>query len=224
MKLYMHPVSMTSRPVRLLIHEKGLDVEEVVVDLMKGEHYGDAYVAKNPNKLVPMLEDGDFRLTEASAILKYLASKFDLAEYPKELKARARVDERMDWFNTQFYRDFGYGLAYPQIFPHHKRPTDDLQKGTLAWAKERAAGWFEVLDKHYLDKTTYVAGNDITIADYFGIGLVTLGEIIKCDFSKLPNVSRWVASMKLGLKSWAKINEVFYGFAGAVKDQSFEAI
>ena len=60
--------------------------------------------------------------------------------------------------------------------------------------------------------------------DRAGVGLVTLGEIIKCDYAKLPNVSRWVASMKLGLKSWVKINEVFYGFAGMVKDQTFEAI
>jgi glutathione S-transferase len=106
MKLYMHPVSMTSRPVRLFIAENDLDVEEVVVDLMTGEHLRDPYASMNPNKLVPMLEDeGGFRLTESSSILKYLASKFDLPSYPKDLKRRAKVDEIMDWFNTQFYRD-----------------------------------------------------------------------------------------------------------------------
>ena len=56
----------------------------------------------------------------------------------------------MDWFNTQFYRDFGYGLAYPQIFPHHKRPSDDQQTGTIAWGKERAKGWFQVLNDHWI--------------------------------------------------------------------------
>ena len=35
----------------------------------------------------------------------------------------------MDWFNTQFYRDFGYGVVYPQIFPNHKRPTDEHHEG-----------------------------------------------------------------------------------------------
>ena len=40
MKLYMHPVSMTSRPVRLFIAENGIAVDEQMVDLMAGEHYG----------------------------------------------------------------------------------------------------------------------------------------------------------------------------------------
>ena len=39
MKLYMHPVSMTSRPVRLFIAENKIPVEEVTVDLFTGEHY-----------------------------------------------------------------------------------------------------------------------------------------------------------------------------------------
>jgi glutathione S-transferase len=39
MKLYMHPVSMTSRPVRLFIAENKIDCDEEVVDLMKGAHH-----------------------------------------------------------------------------------------------------------------------------------------------------------------------------------------
>ena len=223
MKLYMHPVSTASRPVRLFIAEKKLDIEEKVVDLMKGEHYENWYSTINPSKLVPTLEDGDFRLTECSAILKYLCNKLDLPEYPTDLKKRARVDEVMDWFNTQFYRDFGYGLAYPQVFPHHKRPTEDHHNGAIQWGKERAEQWFKVLDQHWLGKTQWSAGDQITIADYLGACIVTFGEVIKCDFSHLPNVTRWLGQMKK-LESWNKVNEVLYGFASSVKDQKFKAI
>lgn len=224
MKLYMHPVSMTSRPVRLFIAENKLAVDEQVVDLMTGEHYQEPFSAINPNRLVPVLEDGDFRLTESSAILKYLADKFDLPSYPKDLKQRAKVNEMMDWFNSNFYRDYGYGFVYPQIFPHHKRPTPEAQDATIAWGKERAKGWLSVLDSHFIGpKNQYLCGDQITIADYFGIGLLTLGEIIRCDYSAYPNVQRWVANMKR-LPNWGKINEVFYGFAGSVKDQPFNAI
>jgi len=70
MKLYMHPVSMTSRPVRLFIAENGIEVEEKLVDLMTGEHHQQPFIDINPNRLVPVLEDGDLRLTESSANLK----------------------------------------------------------------------------------------------------------------------------------------------------------
>ena len=61
MKLYMHPVSMTSRPVRLFIAENKIPVDEVVVDLFTGEHMKPPYSVLNPNSLVPMIEDDGFR-------------------------------------------------------------------------------------------------------------------------------------------------------------------
>ena len=224
MKLYMHPVSMTSRPVRLLIAEHGLGVEEEMVDLMTGAHYQPQFVAVNPNRMVPVLEDGDFRLTESSAILKYLADKFNLPVYPKDLKQRARVNEIMDWFNTNFYRDYGYGWIYPQLFPHHRRPSDEVQQATVAWGKERAEGWLKVLNDYWLGPDQkYLCGDQITIADYFGVCLLTLGEVIGCDFGAYPNVKRWLDTMKR-LRSWPKINEALYGYAEAVKGQPFVRI
>ena len=224
MKLYMHPVSMTSRPVRLFIAENGIDVEEKLVDLMTGEHHQQPFIDINPNRLVPVLEDGDLRLTESSAILKYLADKVGSPTYPKDLKQRARVNERMDWFNTNFYRDYAYNLIYPQIFPHHKRQTVDVQAGTLAWGKERSQTWLSILNDHIIGpQNQYVCGNEITIADYFGISLLTLGEIVGSNFADYPNVARWVANMKK-LKSWQSVNEALYNFRDAVSGQTFEKV
>jgi glutathione S-transferase len=219
----MHPVSTASRPVRLFIAEKKLPVEEQTVDILAGEHMKDEFTSINPSKMVPALVDGDLRLTESSAILKFLGSKFDCPEYPKDLHARAKVDETMDWFNTQFYRDFGYGLLYPQIFPHHKRPTDEHHAGHVAWGKDKTRHWFSILDKHYLGKTRYVAGASITIADYFGACIVTAGELIGCTFEGFHNVQNWLGAMKK-LPSWAKTNEVMYGFAASMKDKKFETV
>ena len=47
MKLYMHPISTTSRPILMFIAESGIDCEMQVVDLMSGEHMQDAYAAIN---------------------------------------------------------------------------------------------------------------------------------------------------------------------------------
>ena len=97
MKLYYHPASTASRPVVLFAAENDIALELQLIDIFKGEHRLPAYTALNPNGLVPLLEDGGLRLTESSAILKYLADKVDSPLYPKGLQLRARVNERMDW-------------------------------------------------------------------------------------------------------------------------------
>jgi glutathione S-transferase len=220
----MHPVSTTSRPVRLFIAENNIPVEEQVIDLFTGEHYKDPYQTMNPSRQVPMIDDGDFRLTESSAILKYLADKINSPAYPKDLKERAKVNEMMDWFNTQFYRDYAYGMIYPQIYPHHKRPSDEIQQGTVAWGKKLAEGWLQVLNDFWIGpKQQYLCGDKITIADYFGVGLITVGEVIRNDFSKYPNIQRWIGNLKK-MKSWAKINEVHHGFVESQKAATFVAI
>ena len=224
MKLYMHPVSNTSRPVLMFIRDNNLPVEEEVVDLMTGAHHQEPYASLNPNRMVPTLVDGDFVLTESSAILKYLAEKFDLPAYPKDLKKRAKVNELMDWFNTNFYRDYAYGVVYPQVFPHHKRPSEDVQKATIAWGKELTKKWLQVLNDHWLGKgNRYLTGDEVTIADYFGAGLATCGAMIRTEFKNYPNVEAWLKRME-ATPSWGKTNEAMYGFRDHLKEQQFETV
>ena len=224
MKLYYHPVSTVSRPVVLFALDSGIDLDYQLVDLAAGEHLQPAYETINPSKLVPVLEDGDFRLTESSAILKYLADKVNSPAYPKDLQKRARVNEMMDWLNTGFYRDFGYGLVYPQIFPHHKRRSDEAQSAAVEWGKDKAKFWLDALDKHLLGShKKYLCGNELTIADYLGAGIISLSEITHCDFEPYPNVERWYASMK-ARPNWAKANEAFYGMVAAKREALFVTV
>ncbi len=224
MKLYMHPVSNTSRPVLMFAKDNNLPLEEEVVDLMTGAHHQEPYISLNPNRQVPTLVDGDLILSESSAILKYLAEKFDLAAYPKDLKKRAKVNEVMDWFNTHFYHDYGYGVVYPQIYPHHKRPSDELQKGTIAWGKELTKKWLQVLNDNILGKTNkFLTGNDVTIADYFGAALLTCGDPIRTEFKAYPNIMAWLKRIE-ALPSWSKVNEAMYGFRDYLKEQQFDTV
>jgi glutathione S-transferase len=212
MKLYYHPVSTTSRPVVLLAAEAGIALDYQVVDLFTGEQYQPAYSAINPSHQVPVLEDGDFRLTESSAILKYLADMHVSSAYPSAAHARARVNERLDWFNTGFYRDFSYGFLYPQIFPFMRRADDAVQAGTIAYGREKALGWLKVLDESLLGPNHgYLCGDSVSIADYLGGMMVLGGESIGCNFSVYPNITRWMKNMK-ALKHWSKVNESFYKY------------
>jgi glutathione S-transferase len=223
MKLYMHPASTMCRPIMQFIADNKIPVDMQVVDIFTGEHMGAPFAAINPSKLIPVLEDGDFRLTECSAILKYLADKINSPAYPKDLKQRARVNEVMDWFNSQFYRDYGYGMIYPQLFPNLKRPNEDVQNATVAWGKDNAQRWLQILNDHILGKKKYLCGNDITIADYFGGSIIQVGEVIRCSFKAYPNIARWLDMMK-SMPSYPKVYEAVHGFAASVKNQPFVAI
>jgi len=221
MKLYMHPVSTGARPVRLLLAEHGIACDEELVDITQGAHHQEPYASLNPSRLVPMLDDEGFHLTESSAILKYIAEKFALPCYPNDLKKRARVNEVMDWLNTQFYRDFGYGMVYPQLFPHHKRRSDEAHAGAIDWGRQGARRWLQVLNDHWIGPhNAWLCGDEITIADYFGAGIVSIGDLIGCDFAAYPNVQRWLGNMRK-LKSWDTVNAMFNGFAGMNKGREF---
>jgi glutathione S-transferase len=221
MKLYSHPASTTCRAVELFIADNNLPVERVVVDLFTGEHLRDPYASLNPNRLVPLLEDGEFRLTESSAILKYLADKFASPAYPKELRRRARVNEVMDWFNANFYRDYGYGLIYPQLFPHHKRPSEEGQAVTIAWGRQKSLEWLRILNDYIIGPhNTWLCGNEISIADYFGVAILQVGELVRCDFFAYADIARWLDAMK----HRPGFDAVYAGareFAASLKGQQF---
>ncbi len=224
MKLYYHPISTTSRTIMLFAAESGIPLEMKVVDLFTGEHMQAPYSSLNPNRLVPTLEDGDFVLTENSAILKYLAEKTGSPAYPKDLQQRARVNERMDWTNTQLCSDLVYGLVYPQIFDSHKRRSDEAQAATLERAKERAQTWLKVLDESILSPgNSYLCGDTLTIADFHAVSYVALAEVIGSDLADYPNVKRWLGRMK-ALRSWPKVYEVIDGFAASLKDKAMVAV
>jgi Glutathione S-transferase, N-terminal domain len=143
LKLYYHPASTTCRPIMLLVAVEKIAVDYQLVDLFNGENYQPAFTAINPNQAVPFFEDGEFALGESSAILKCLADKQNSPAYPKDLRMRARVNERMDWFNTGLYRDLGYGFIYPQVIDAYRYPEPEVQSATLAHAREKVNKWNE---------------------------------------------------------------------------------
>jgi glutathione S-transferase len=224
MKLHHHPASTTSRVVLLFAAETRAALELQVVDLFTGEHHQPAFAAINPNRLVPVLEDGALRLTESATILRYLADKTGSPLYPRVLHDRARIQERMDWVNTQLMRDFAYGFVYPQIFPSHRRASADVQAATLQWARERARAWFEVLDRHWLgEHHAWLCGDTMTIADFQAAPVVALGELVGSRFDDFPHVRRWLARMK-ALPSWAEVNAVIDGYAATLDRATLQGV
>ena len=77
MKLYNYFRSSASYRVRIALNLKGLSYEYATVHLKRGggEQFAPAFHALNPQSLVPVLEDGELRLTQSLAIMEYIEEK-----------------------------------------------------------------------------------------------------------------------------------------------------
>jgi len=73
-KLYSFWRSSAAFRVRIALNLKGIDYEIIPVHLSKngGDQLGDEYSKKNPNRLVPLLEDGENNIHQSLAIIEYL--------------------------------------------------------------------------------------------------------------------------------------------------------
>ena len=59
------------------------------------------YLARNPNALVPLLDDDGFTLWESNVIVRYLAARHGAGRlYPADLQRRFDAERWMDWQQT----------------------------------------------------------------------------------------------------------------------------
>ncbi|WPB84155.1 glutathione S-transferase family protein [Sediminicoccus rosea] len=218
MKLHYFDGSTTCRPIVMFAHEAGLPLELVPVNLFTGEHKGEAYTGINPNQLVPVLEEADgHRLIECSAILKYLADLAAHPAWPADRRARAAVNARMDWFNTGFYRVFGYGLVYGQILPDYMWSNAAMQAAAVERAEAKSRTLMTILNDHMLsDAAPFLGGAEPDLSDHLGACYVTLGELVGFDFAPWPRVQRWIAAMK-ARPSWEVANGGFNAWRGMLQ-------
>jgi len=104
MKLYMVPLAPNPTKVMLYIAERAemgteMDIEQIVVNTVKGRHREPEHLARNPFGTVPVLEldDGTY-LVESLAIIEYLEDRFPFSALlgeDAELRGRARDVERI---------------------------------------------------------------------------------------------------------------------------------
>lgn len=220
MELYVDPVGTTSRAVLALVRHEGMAMTVHNVSLMKGEHHQPPLSALNPNRLVPVLVEGNFVLTESSAILRYLARVHGSSTYPGEPQSAARVDELVAWFESNFYKDFGHQYVYPQLMPHHRRP-GGANEITVEWGRARSQRWLAVLDTHFLrDCDPFLLGSTPSIADFHGASILSLGELVRCSLEPFPNVRRWCLAVT-GLECWQAVNVDFQGFVRSLQGKDF---
>ncbi|MBC3482691.1 glutathione S-transferase [Pseudomonas sp. SWRI59] len=120
-----------------------------------------AFLALNPNAMIPVIQDGDFTLWESNTIIRYLATRHDQgATYPAEAQARARIDQWIDWQASDLNRSWSYAfMSLVRHSPAHQDP-QALAAGCAEWGRH-----MQILERQLAATGAYVAGSRFTLAD-----------------------------------------------------------
>jgi glutathione S-transferase len=119
-----------------------------------------AFLALNPNGLVPVIQDGAVVMWESNAIVRYIAVKYGAGRLaPSDPLMRARADQWMDWQQTS--------VNAPMVTTYWglvRTPEDKRDHAAIAAAEKRYAEVMAILDTQ-LAKTPYVAGDSFCMGD-----------------------------------------------------------
>ena len=127
-----------------------------------------AFLALNPNALVPVIRDGDFVLWESNTICRYLAARAGRTDLlPAQPAGRARVEQWMDWQATEL------NTAWRAAFMGRVRKSpafadpDLIDASVQAWNRHMT-----LLDELLRGTGAFVTGSGFTLADVV-LGLAT---------------------------------------------------
>lgn len=192
MKLYHNPYSQNARRVLSVLKHLGLQVEEHVIDLAKGQQKAPEFLAINPNGKVPALVDGDFHLWESNAIVQYLAEKAGSPLMPTDLRGRAEIARWSAWTNAHFGPAVAT-LTWERVFkPMFMKMTTDEAEVKKGLERFHAAA--PVLNAH-LERRKWLMGDQLTVADFTVAACLTYADAAGVPVADYPHVAHWMARM-----------------------------
>ena len=189
MKLHDFPFSPNCRKVRAVAYEVGVRFEPVWVDLLQGGSRTPAFLARNPNGRVPVLEDGDFVLWESVAIMRYLAA--GTALLPTARRAAAEVDRWLAWQLAHLspaMSKVGFERVVKQLRKLGPPDPAVVEAGIAEFSAITA-----VLDGALAGKE-YVTGA-LSIADFALAGHYSIAPACGLSLAAFPAVESWLARM-----------------------------
>ncbi|MDX1976934.1 MAG: glutathione S-transferase [Pseudanabaenaceae cyanobacterium bins.68] len=188
LKIYGHEVSGNSFKVKLLAALLQIEYEWIKIDLINGEQKSLEYLNRNSFAQVPTIEDGDLTLSDAQAILVYLARKYGgEAWLPTDALNLARVirwlsitagEVRQGVENARLFHLFGAGTKI------------NIERAML-----KSAFILNQLNQHLQDRT-WLEFERPTIADVAVFPYVALARDGKIELDNYPHVLNWIERVK----------------------------
>ena len=141
------------------------------------------FLAKNPQGSVPFLEDGDFTLSQNTAILQYIADKYPQAHLfgKGNAEQQAKAHQWLGMVNADIHSKFSI-LFGPQRFAE----SEAAQAEVVAAAKKLLQGLFAAVETH-LNGRKYLA-DELTIADVYLLVVLNWAAYKEVDLSACKNL------------------------------------
>lgn len=193
LKVWGRTNSINVQKVMWAVGELGLGLAHERVDA--GGQFGGLdtapYGAMNPNRLIPVIEDGGAVVWESNAIVRYLAACHGTGTlWPEDPARRALADRWMDWQLTTVHPALG-----PVFQGLIRTPPERRDAAAIAAGAERLVAAMRLLDGH-LAGAAFVAGDALTMGD-LPVGCVCWRyrelPIARPD---LPNLERWFEALQ----------------------------
>lgn len=185
LKVYGDHRSGNCYKVSLLLRQLGLQHDWVPVDIMRGESRTPAFLARNPNGRIPLLEIGaGVYLPESNAILCYLADGTRFL--PGARLARAQV---LQWLFFEQYSHEPYIAVARYIVRYLGRPEAHEARLQDKMAPGYAA--LDVMERH-LGQRRYFVGDEYTIADIALFAYTHVAHEGGFDLAGYPAIRAWL--------------------------------
>ena len=199
MKLYGFWRSLATYRIRTALALKGVNVEEVSVNLLQGKQYADEYTAINPQSVVPALViDGGTPLFQSMAILEYLEETHPQpALLPKDAPGRARVRGL-----AQIAVADGHPIITPRVRSYLETELHLDEAARNRWCAHWMLQALEGIEGHLAkehETGRFCHGDAPTMADIcLASQVIGATNYFKCDTTGVPTVMRvFGACMKI---------------------------
>lgn len=186
-KLYYAP-GACSLAAHIALEEIGSRFELSRVDLAANQQNSAEYLRVNPKARVPALADGDWVLTEAPAILRYVAARFPAAGlWPWEPREEARCVEWLDWLSSTIH------VAFVHVRRASRYATDPRAiEDVAATAKKTCRELWRAVDAK-LGAGPWAIGERYTVADPYLLVYWTWGRGPALAFDMAQDFPHWTA-------------------------------
>jgi glutathione S-transferase len=184
-RLYDDLDSGNGYKVRLALSQLGIPFEWVGVDILAGETRRAAFLEKNPNGRIPLLEFADgSTLAESNAILFFLADGTPLlSEDPIE------AAQTLQWMFFEQYSHEPF-IAVARFWCQHPE-SSSFTEPELARKREGGRAALAVMEGHLAERSFFV-GERYSIADIALYAYTHVADQAGFDLSEFAAVRSWL--------------------------------